>query len=138
MFLHLPVILSTGGYLLQRMLGYPLGRHSPRQTPHRQTPSSWQTPWQTPPRACLDTHPPPCPVHAGIHTPLPSACWDTRGYCCGRYASYWNAFLYYTIIISVYKVKINIFHVYGHEIAKFSQAPGIACQFEFDLCDTGK
>ena len=20
---------------------------------------------------------PPCPVHAGIHTPLPSACWDT-------------------------------------------------------------
>ena len=51
-------------------------------------------------------------VHAGIHpshadTPLgrhppaqcmlgytvPSAYWDRHGYCCGRYASYWNAFL---------------------------------------------
>ena len=33
--------------------------------------------------AYWDSHPlppgqtPPCPVHAGIHTPLPSACWDT-------------------------------------------------------------
>ena len=24
---------------------------------------------------------PPCPVHAGIHTPLPSACWDTQPPC---------------------------------------------------------
>ena len=65
----------------------PLGRHSIGQT----------TPGLTP----------PCPVHAGIHTPLPSACWDTHppaqcmlgytpdlgGHCSGRYASYWNAFL---------------------------------------------
>ena len=51
--------------------------------------------------AGIHTH--PCPEHAGIHTtpaqcmlgyiPLPSACWDRHGYCCGRYASYWNAFL---------------------------------------------
>ena len=54
----------------------------------------WDThPWaDSLPSACWDTHP-PCPVHAGIHTPLPSACWDRHGYCCGRYASYWNAFL---------------------------------------------
>ena len=25
-------------------------------------------------------------VHAEIHTPLPSACWDGHGYCCGWYA----------------------------------------------------
>ena len=52
--------------------------------------------------ACWDTHTPgqtspwtdtPYPVHAGIHTPLPSACWDRHGYCCRWYASYWNAFL---------------------------------------------
>ena len=38
---------------------------------------------------------PPFPMHAGIHTPLPSACWDTPpgGHCTRRYASYWNAFL---------------------------------------------
>ena len=57
MFLHLPVILFTGGCLR------PLGRQTPpAQTPHGQTP-----PW-------ADT---PCLVHAGIHTPLPRACWDT-------------------------------------------------------------
>ena len=62
----------------------------------------YSTKW-TPPR---QTHPPwadmpPCPVHAGIHThPLPSACWDSHGYCCGRYASYWNAFLFYDLFYS--------------------------------------
>ena len=45
------------------------------------------TPWAHIPT--LGTHTPPghtppsgqtspCPVHAGIHTPLPSACWDTH------------------------------------------------------------
>ena len=55
---------------------HPLGRHHPQ----------------------ADT---PQPVHAGIHTSacwdthpsLPIVCWDRHGYCCGRYASYWNAFL---------------------------------------------
>ena len=39
------------------------------------------------------------PVHAGIHTPLgrhPPPPAD--GYCCGRYASYWNAFLLCLIV----------------------------------------
>ena len=39
--------------------------------------------------ACWDTHPP-----GQTHPPVPSACWDRLGYCCGRYASYWNAFLF--------------------------------------------
>ena len=64
MFLHLSVILFTGGCL----------------------PSAC---WDTPPGQT-----PPCPVHAGIHTSLPSACWDTHGYCCERYTFYWNAFLF--------------------------------------------
>ena len=75
---------------------HPLGRHHPGQTPS----------WADPLAQCMlgYTHPPtpaqcllgythPHPVHAGIH-PLPSACWDRHGYCCGRYASYWNAFLF--------------------------------------------
>ena len=42
-----------------------------------QTPSWEDTPRQTPPAQCMLGYTPPCPVHAGIHTPLPSACWDT-------------------------------------------------------------
>ena len=36
----------------------PLGRHSPAQ--------------------CMLRYTPPCPVHAGIHISLHSACWDTQ------------------------------------------------------------
>ena len=56
--------------------------HTPRQTLPGQRP-----PGKTPPgrhpldRHHLGKHPlgqtPLCPVHVGIHTPLPSACWDT-------------------------------------------------------------
>ena len=53
----------------------PLGRHPPWQTPHRADPPWADIPWQT--------HPP------GRHPP--------SGHCSGRYASYWNAFLYFTI-----------------------------------------
>ena len=47
----------------------PLGRHPPGQTPPAwaDTPLARHSPWQTPPSA--------------------------DGYCSGRYASYWNAFL---------------------------------------------
>ena len=87
MFLHLSVTLSTGGVCLKTCWDthpppgrHPAGGHPPGQTPH------------------------PCPAHAGIHTPpsqcmlgytVPSACWDRHGYCCGWYASYWNASLFY-------------------------------------------
>ena len=59
MFLHLSLSHSVHGWV--------------SATPPRQTP-----PGQTSP---LGRHPPPCPVHARIHTPLPSACWDTHPPC---------------------------------------------------------
>ena len=43
------------------------------------------------PCACWDTHP-RADTPLGRH-PLPSACWNIHGYCCRRFASYWNAFL---------------------------------------------
>ena len=51
---------------------------------------------------------PPSPVHAGIHTPPPSAYWDIPNprppdrNCSGRYASYWNACLVYFKISATY------------------------------------
>ena len=58
----------------------PLGRCTPGQVHprpgsppgHVRSPGRY-TPW-------VDT---PCPVHAGIHTPLPSACSDTHPVCSG-------------------------------------------------------
>ena len=61
------------------------GIHHPGRHPRADT-----TPW-------ADN--PPALVHSGIH-PLPNACWDTHGYCCGRYTSYWNAFLFYNNVLS--------------------------------------
>ena len=75
MFLHLSVILFTGGVSTQ-------GWYLPEgcgQTPPGHTPPWAYTPWgDTPlPSECRDTHPPPSacrdihphPVHAGIYTP---------------------------------------------------------------------
>ena len=86
MFLHLSVILFTGGCLPQ----WHAGIH--------------------PPRANMF----PCPVHAGIYTSLPSACWDTHGYCCGRYTSYWNAFLF----IKHLAVRCKTCDVYFYNLRK--------------------
>ena len=74
MFLHLSVHRGEGG-LPQSMLGY----HSP--------------PWQgRHPPSKAGTHPPgKAGTHpSGMETPQPA-----DGYCCGWYASYWNAFLYF-------------------------------------------
>ena len=92
MFLHVSVILFTGG-LSQCMLGYhPLraGRYplppGPGRHPHwEQTPSPRDqagTPWEQTPRP------------QGPGTPLHSAYWEIRP-TSRRYASYWNAFLFY-------------------------------------------
>ena len=83
----------------------PPGQTPPRQTPPRQTPiPPGQTPFlgrhppgeTPPPQLWVDTLP-------QVDTPLPSACWDTPP--CPvhagirstrrRYASYWNAFLFF-------------------------------------------
>ena len=104
MFLLVSVILLTGGCLPQCMLGY-----QPLQSRHplgADTPGSRHPPKQTPPRA--DTHPgadtPPRSRPSGADTPAqnrhpsrsrhpPGA--DSRIWSMsGRYASYWNAFLF--------------------------------------------
>ena len=94
-FLHLSVILFTGGGLPQHMLGHPLqsrhpqSRHPPwEQTPPVPTPRSRHLPWeQTPPS--LSRHP-------WADTPPPEADSSIRS-TSGRYASYWNAFLFENI-----------------------------------------
>ena len=74
----------------------PPSRHPPRaDTPWEQTPTRADTPpEQTPPRA--DT--PPEQTHTSQEqTPPP----PRYGHCCGRFASYWNAFLYSKNILSI-------------------------------------
>ena len=101
MFLHLSVILSTGWVSAIPSGQTPpwahppgthtLGTHSPGKQPPAQCMLGYTT---TLPSACWDT--PPCPVHAGIRSTS------------GRYASYWNAFLFYkwTLI----RLKVSHFH----------------------------
>ena len=56
------------------------------------------------PSACWDT--PPCPVHAGIHTPPPCTVHAGIRSTSGQYASYWNAFL--LLIESLLMICTNI------------------------------
>ena len=107
MFLHLSVSYYVHEGVHQCMLGYMPQADTPRQTlPQADTPPGTHPLWvDTPlgryplPSECWHTHTPLCPVHAGIHTPpittpLPRACCDRHGYCCGQYASYWNTFVF--------------------------------------------
>ena len=92
MFSQVSVILFTGGRgcVWQKTLSrhplarHPLGRHPPADTPlgkhplgrrpRADTPPTGQTPpMQTPPAECMLAY---------------------DGHCSGRYASYWNAFLF--------------------------------------------
>ena len=91
MFLHVSVILFTRGGLPQCMLGYSPGPGTPPQD--QAPPGSRHPPEHTPPEQTPQSRPP------GTRPPPPSRHpqgADTHprvGYCCGRYASYWNAFL---------------------------------------------
>ena len=69
MFLHLTVILFTGG----------VSASGPRgQTPPRQTPPGQKSPRQKPPRHTLPwADIPPGQTPPGRHPPMPSAFWDT-------------------------------------------------------------
>ena len=109
------ICLSTWGVSAQCMLEYhapradtppaqrpPEQAHPLEQTPPEQTPpGSRHPPEQTPPGA--DTLPGPDTPRAD--TPWTTTPWTTappgpdpppgrHGHCCGRYASYWNAFLF--------------------------------------------
>ena len=86
--LHLSVILFIGrGCLPQCMLGY---------TPWRDTP--WRdTPWADTPRT--DTHLPPGQTSPWADTDQADTPLPADGYCSGRYASYWNAFLFENIVL---------------------------------------
>ena len=78
-FLHLSVILFTGGICLSTCWDAPSpgpGRHPPRTI-------------QTPPQDQTDTPPGP-----GRHPHQCRACWEIRS-TRGWYASYWNAFLFH-------------------------------------------
>ena len=106
MFSQASVILFTEEGVYPSMhLGSP-----PEQTPPVQTPPRADTPQADTPPQCILGYTPPCPVHVGIHTLLPSACWDTcppAGHCSRRYASYWNAFLFKrAIAIQILKILI--------------------------------
>ena len=108
-FLHLFVILFTGGCLPQCMLGYhppqeqtpppkqtnpradtpgaetPLGADIPPRNRHplgADTPKEQTPPEQTPPEADIPRCRPPWEADSGIRS------------MSGRYASYWNAFLF--------------------------------------------
>ena len=78
MFLHLSVILSMGGVCLSVCWDTtplpPGSRHPPDQA--------------YPPAPPRNRHPPSNRHPPGSGTPR-----SRDGYCCGRYASYWNAFL---------------------------------------------
>ena len=98
MFLHLSIILFTGGGLPQCMLGYhhPREAHPPGGTPPRKHPppeahnplrSKPPSPGSTPPWEA----PPP---HREAHTPPGSTPPPRDGCCGGRYASYCNALLF--------------------------------------------
>ena len=122
MFLQASVILLTWGCLPQCMLGYPTrSRHPPEQTPWEETPPLEQTPReQTPPRA--DTPQADTPEQTPTeqtprsgHTPqeADSSIRSTSG----RYASYWNAFLFKNKIKDVKYIWLVVFPLF--RIRKF-------------------
>ena len=100
MFLQVSVCPQGGGVCLSAWWDTPppRSRHPPEETPHpleqtppgADTPGSRHPPEQTPPR---NKHPrgsrhPPGADPSGADPP------PRDGHCCGRYASYWNAFLF--------------------------------------------
>ena len=116
-FLHLSVILFTRGGGVPGQEPSPLGRYTPlagtspgQVHPSRYTPPGRYTPWAgTPPSRytpCRYTpqqvHPlagtPPKQVHPQAGTPPPPVHAGIRS-TSGRYASYWNAFLWTVCIL---------------------------------------
>ena len=111
MFLQASVILSTGGCLPQCMLGChtphpqeqtpPPPEHTPpwEQTPPEQTPRADTPQEQTLPPSRY----PPEQTPPGADTPPGEADSSIRS-TSGRYASYWNAFLFYNTFFKNFKL----------------------------------
>ena len=70
--------------------------------------------------ACWDTPPPPTGRHPPGQTPPPGQTTSppptqADGYCCGRYASYWNAFL----MLRMYKIESSTRKTCNHCTSPF-------------------
>ena len=108
MFLHLSVILSTGGGICLSACWDttppppgPGSRDQAHPPGTRHTPLGPGPPDQAPPpRGQV----PPGPDTPPDQTPPPRS---RDGYCCGRYASYWNAFLFYSFSTSFLHVMFK-------------------------------
>ena len=84
MFLHLPVILFTGGSAsVHSGIPHPPGTRHPPQTRH--------PPWDQAPLRSRD------------------------GYCCGQYASYWNAFLLILVFNWFFQTRTTLFFFPCHK-----------------------
>ena len=127
MFLHVSVILSTGGgrqtpladrqtpLLAGRhpLADTPPGRHSPgRHSPGRQT-HSWHPPGRQTHRWQADA---PWADTPGQTPP------SRDSHCSGRYASYWNAFLFYrsgTVNSNTVNSKFHLIRSFFEIFARF-------------------
>ena len=119
-FLHLSVIHSVHrGVLPQCMLGYPPGADPPgADTP---PPRSRHPPTAEPPPP--GSSPPPPPPPPGADSSIRSTS--------GRYASYWNAFLFVVYYLSI---DCEFMAASCHNRLKINDLPSNESKFHVPLC----
>ena len=134
-------ILSTGGGGgSQHALGGGCLQQAPGQTHPGQTPPRADTPCPVHTRI----HTSPCPVHAGIHTsscPVHAGIHPTgSGHCSGRYASYWDAFLFHFNVVCLFIVDWIKYHWNIFRVTRFFCIVGIRLKqgFIFSLMNCDK
>ena len=105
MFLHV-CVCPRGEYLGRYPPGTrctPRTKYTPQDQVHPTGPGTPPTPWDQVPPSRDQVHYPPgpgTPLGPGttprdqVHHPPDQVHPPEDGYCCGRYASYWNAFLF--------------------------------------------
>ena len=88
-----------GGVCLSAWWDTPPGQTSPgADAPREQTPPPEQTyPLEQTPPPGSRHHPPGVDTPQSTHPPSP----PRDGHCCGRYGSYWNAFLFITVYVNI-------------------------------------
>ena len=122
MFLHMSVILFTGGGVPGP--GTPPGTRSPLRQVH--TPGTRYTPPD-------QVHPP-----WTRYTPTPGPGTPPGdGYCCGRYASYWNAFLF-LITFAFPSSKRTIEYFPGEMNPYQTLGPGLPYLNDLHPCELGQ